>query len=99
MDNNNNQPLVQPVQQPQIPPVDPQMGQPVQQPVQPTYQAPIQQPVQPTYQAPVQQQNAQDVIQDIIFQKINVNHVQKHYQIVLHAEMIKHVLNVILQLN
>ena len=47
MDNNNNQPLVQPVQQPQIPPVDPQMGQPVQQPVyqQPVQQQPVQQPV------------------------------------------------------
>ena len=47
MDNNNNQPLVQPVQQPQIPPVDPQMGQPIQQPVyqQPVQQQPVQQPV------------------------------------------------------
>lgn len=54
MDNNNNQPLVQPVQQPQMPPVDPQMGQPAyQQPVQqPGYQQPAyeqyyQQPYQP----------------------------------------------------
>ena len=55
MDNNNNQPLVQPVQQPQMPPVEPQMAQPVQpqsvqQPVyqQPVYQQPYQQ-VQPQY--------------------------------------------------
>ena len=59
MDNNNNQPLVQPVQQPQIPPVDPQMGQPVQQPVQqPVYQPLQPDPNQPAYmyQPPYQPQ-------------------------------------------
>jgi hypothetical protein len=56
MDNNNNQPLVQPVQQPQIPPVDPQMGQPVQQPQIPPVDPQMGQPVQqPVYQQPVQQ--------------------------------------------
>ena len=42
MDNDNNQPLIQPNQNPGIPPFDPQMAQPFQQPVQ---QQPIQQPV------------------------------------------------------
>ena len=59
MDNNNNQPLVQPVQQPQIPPVDPQMGQPVQQSVQqPVYQPLQPDPNQPAYmyQPPYQPQ-------------------------------------------
>ena len=57
MDNNNNQPLVQPVQHPQIPPVDPQMGQPVQQPVyqQPVYQQPQPNPQQPAYEQYYQQ--------------------------------------------
>ena len=57
MDNNNNQPLVQPVQQPQIPPVDPQMGQPV-------YQQPVQQQVQqPVYQQPAYEQYYQQTYQ------------------------------------
>ena len=57
MDNNNNQPLVQPVQQPQIPPVDPQMGQPV-------YQQPVQQQVQqPVYQQPAYEQYYQQPYQ------------------------------------
>lgn len=58
MDNDNNQPLIQPNQNPGIPPFDPQMAQPFQQPVQqvqqPAYQQPVQQPVQPVQQ-PVQQ--------------------------------------------
>lgn len=58
MDNDNNQPLIQPNQNPGIPPFDPQMAQPFQQPVQqvqqPAYQQPVQQPVQPIQQ-PVQQ--------------------------------------------
>ena len=54
MDNNNNQPLVQPVQQPQMPPYDPQIGQPMQQPV---YQQPVQQPAyEQYYQQPYQPQ-------------------------------------------
>lgn len=54
MDNNNNQPLVQPVQQPQMPPYDPQLGQPMQQPV---YQQPVQQPAyEQYYQQPYQPQ-------------------------------------------
>ena len=57
MDNNNNQPLVQPVQQPQMPPYDPQMGQPV-------YQQPVQQQVQqPVYQQPAYEQYYQQPYQ------------------------------------
>ena len=51
MDNDNNQPLIQPNQNPGIPPFDPQMAQPFQQPVQQVQQPVQQQPVQqPVYQ-------------------------------------------------
>lgn len=64
MDNDNNQPLIQPNQNPGIPQFDPQMAQPFQQPVQqvqqPAYQQPVQQVQQPVQQVqqPVYQQPA-----------------------------------------
>lgn len=77
MDNDNNQPLVQPNQNPGIPPFDPQMVQPfqpqpvqqVQQPVQQVQQAqPVQQPIQQLVQQ-VQQPVQQPVYQQPAYQQ------------------------------
>ena len=82
MDNDNNQPLIQPNQNPGIPPFDPQMAQPFQQPVQqvqqPAYQQPVQQVQQPVQ--PVQQPVQQPVYQQPAYQQIYPQQYQQQTQ-------------------